>query len=389
MKGNKCFTHISKTAGFLTVVLLFLFFNSAHAEQSELDNVKEQIKLHQQNLEKQNKAAASMQKELESAEKEIAKFAAKLQANNEASSEAEKTLDKLKISAEKLEQDRQAQQKLLANQIASAYRTGQHDYLKVLLNQEDPSKIDRAISYYQYLNKARIKSLQKMQHTLTELEANQQQQANKLTQLQRLKTEHVEQQKKLAAQQSGREQAMAALNKTILSEQQQIKQLEDAEKQLVKQVTASIEKQRIQQEQKKVKKPMLDGLNKYRGKLNWPVKGSVMHQFGGHRSGQLRWKGMLISAAEGADIRALSHGQVVYSDYLKGYGMVMVIDHGHGYMSLYGHNQTLLKSVGETVRSQEVIALAGRSGGQQRSGLYFEIRYEGKPQDPRKWLSRR
>ena len=389
MKGNKCFTHISKTAGFLTVVLLFLFFNSAHAEQSELDNVKEQIKLHQQNLEKQNKAAASMQKELESAEKEIAKFAVKLQANNEASSEAEKTLDKLKISAEKLEQDRQAQQKLLANQIASAYRTGQHDYLKVLLNQEDPSKIDRAISYYQYLNKARIKSLQKMQHTLTELETNQQQQANKLSQLQRLKTEHVEQQKKLAAQQSGREQAMAALNKTILSEQQQIKQLEDAEKQLVKQVTASIEKQRIQQEQKKVKKPMLDGLNKYRGKLNWPVKGSVMHQFGGHRSGQLRWKGMLISAAEGADIRALSHGQVVYSDYLKGYGMVMVIDHGHGYMSLYGHNQTLLKSVGETVRSQEVIALAGRSGGQQRSGLYFEIRYEGKPQDPRKWLSRR
>ena len=389
MKGNKCFTHISKTAGFLTVVLLFFFFKSAHAEESELGKVKEQKKLHQQNLEKQNKAAASMQKELESAEKEIAKFAAKLQANNEASSEAEKTLDKLKISAEKLEQDRQAQQKLLANQIASAYRTGQHDYLKVLLNQEDPSKIDRAISYYQYLNKARIKSLQKMQHTLTELEANQQQQANKLTQLQRLKTEHVEQQKKLAAQQSGREQAMAALNKTILSEQQQIKQLEDAEKQLVKQVTASIEKQRIQQEQKKVKKPMLDGLNKYRGKLNWPVKGSVMHQFGGHRSGQLRWKGMLISAAEGADIRALSHGQVVYSDYLKGYGMVMVIDHGHGYMSLYGHNQTLLKSVGETVRSQEVIALAGRSGGQQRSGLYFEIRYEGKPQDPRKWLSRR
>lgn len=389
MKGNELFKQISKTAGIIAAVLLFLFFNSAHAEQSELDNVKQQIKSHQENIQKQSKAIARLQQELESAEKEIAKFAGKLQANAEATREAQKNLDKLKISAEKLEQNRLKQQKLLANQIASAYRTGQHDYLKVLLNQEDPTRIDRAISYYQYLNKARIKSLQKMQNTLAELNENQQQQTAKIEQLARLKLEHGEQQKKLTAQQAGREDAMAALNQTITSEQQQIKQLEDAEKHLSQQLAESIEQQKIEQELENIKKPVLDGLQKYKGKLSWPIKGRVLHRFGGHRSGQLRWKGMLIAAKEGAEIKALSHGQVVYSEYLKGYGMVMVIDHGKGFMSLYGHNQALLKSVGDTVRNDEVIALAGRSGGQKRSGLYFEIRYQGKPQDPRKWLSRK
>ncbi len=380
-------------SGACTAVLLFLFFVTtlapANAEKNDLDNVKQQIKAHQQSIAKQTKAVSQLQQELAAAEQEIAKFATKLQTNSQATREAQQTLDKLKLSAEKLQASRAHQQKLLANQIASAYRTGQHDYLKVLLNQQDPTKIDRAISYYQYLNKARIKTLQKMQNTLAELNENQQQQSAKIAQLQKLKQDHQQQREKLAAQQTEREQTMATLNKTILSEQQQIKQLEDAEKHLSKQLAESIEQQKIEQELKKIKKPQLDGLQQYKGKLGWPIKGRVLHQFGGHRSGQLRWKGMLIQAAEGDEIKALSHGQVVYSEYLKGYGMVMVIDHGRGFMSLYGHNQALLKAVGETVTKNEVIALAGRSGGQKRSGLYFEIRYQGKPQDPRKWLTRK
>ncbi|RJG51589.1 murein hydrolase activator EnvC family protein [Motilimonas pumila] len=370
----------SKACSVFTAALLFLWFFPAVAQQTELENVKEQIKSHQANIKKQNEAIQAIEKELEVAEKEISKFAAKLNELNQESKQATSALHQLKLSAQTLEADKQKQQKLLAKQIASAYRTGKHDYLKVLLNQEDPTQIDRAISYYQYLNDARVKSLKRMQFTMTELSKNQQAQEQKLAELDNLKQQQKQQQKQLSNQQKEREAAVTELNNTIKGEQQQLHQLAEAEKHL---------SSKIKQTRKKLKKPKLEGLGKYKGKLRWPVKGKVLHSYGSHRRGQVRWKGILISAREGNNIRSVSHGQVIYSDYLKGYGMVMVIDHGNAYMSLYGHNQTLLKAVGDTIQRGEVIALAGRSGGQKRSGLYFEIRHKGEPQDPVKWLKKR
>ena len=125
------------------------------------------------------------------------------------------------------------------------------------------------------------------------------------------------------------------------------------------------------------------------GSLRWPVQGPILISYGSPRTAELKWKGTLIGASEGTQVKAVAPGQVVYADWLDGFGMLLVIDHGRGYMSLYGHNQSLLRQVGQSVEQGEPVALVGDSGGQDRPGLYFEIRYQGEAINPTKWLARR
>ena len=124
------------------------------------------------------------------------------------------------------------------------------------------------------------------------------------------------------------------------------------------------------------------------GSLRWPVQGPILISYGSPRTAELKWKGTLIGASEGTQVKAVAPGQVVYADWLDGFGMLLVIDHGRGYMSLYGHNQSLLRQVGQSVEQGEPVALVGDSGGQERSGLYFEIRYQGEAINPTKWLAK-
>ena len=133
--------------------------------------------------------------------------------------------------------------------------------------------------------------------------------------------------------------------------------------------------------------PSYDGLSS-RHKLKWPTKGRIKSAFGSKRSGQVKWNGVTISASEGQDVNAIANGKVIYADWLRGFGMVLVVDHGKGYMSLYGHAQALLKSAGDTVRKGESIALVGRSGGQTQPGLYFEVRHKGQAVDPARYCKR-
>ena len=129
----------------------------------------------------------------------------------------------------------------------------------------------------------------------------------------------------------------------------------------------------------------LVGLSKLKRKLSWPVKGRINHSFGSSKQGYLKWKGVFLSAPIGREVKTIHNGTVLFSDWLKGYGLVTVVDHGDGYMSLYGHNQALLKSVGDRVEAGEPIALVGQSGGQANSGLYFEIRHTGIAVNPKLW----
>ena len=126
-----------------------------------------------------------------------------------------------------------------------------------------------------------------------------------------------------------------------------------------------------------------------KGKLKWPLKGRVAHSYGSPRSGELRWEGWLISAKAGAAVNAVHNGRVVFSNYLRGFGLLIILDHGDGYMTLYAHNQELLKDTGDWVQSSETVARAGDTGGLSKPALYFEIRKQGKPADPKSWLGRR
>jgi septal ring factor EnvC (AmiA/AmiB activator) len=167
------------------------------------------------------------------------------------------------------------------------------------------------------------------------------------------------------------------LSKQLLSSQQQLNKLKAEENNLTQALNklAAMIKAEID----------LTGLSKLKNRLSWPVKGKISHSFGTKKQGYLTWKGVLISAPISHQVSTIHNGTVLFSDWLKGYGLLTVVDHGNGYMSLYAHNQTLLKSVGDRVETGEPIALVGQSGGQSSSGLYFEIRHQGKALNPKIW----
>jgi septal ring factor EnvC (AmiA/AmiB activator) len=283
----------------------------------------------------------------------------------------------LKSEKDRLTQSKNRQEQLLAKQLRSAYTTGQHDYLKLLLNQDKTNKIQRTLSYYQYLNEARIKEITDFNQTIAQLLEVSTQHQTKIETLDTLKNQQVLESKSLNANKKQRSKTLNTLSKQLLSSQQLLDKLKAEENNLNQALNklAAIIKAEID----------LTGLSKLKNRLSWPVKGKLLHSFGSKKQGYLTWKGVLISAPISRQVNTIHNGTVLFSDWLKGYGLLTVIDHGSGYMSLYAHNQTLLKSIGDRVETGEPIALVGQSGGQTSSGLYFEIRHQGKALNPKLW----
>ena len=286
-------------------------------------------------------------------------------------------INKLGDRKRQLDKQKKQQETLLAKQLRTAYSSGDHDYIKLLLNQQDPGEVQRNVSYYQYLNNARIQEITQFKSTIEEIQQVELEQRQQAEQLENLQTQQAKQKQALDDGQAQREQTLAKLNKELLSSQQQLELLEQQEAELVAALAriAELSKQEVN----------LTGLSKLKRKLSWPVKGKIRRSFGSRKQGYLKWKGVLLSAPLGNTIKTIHNGTVLFSDWLKGYGLVIVVDHGDGYMSLYGHNQALLKSVGERVETGEPIALVGQSGGQSQPSLYFEIRHNGEAVNPKLW----
>ncbi len=288
-------------------------------------------------------------------------------------------IKQLNIEQQQLVKQQIQQEKLLAAQLRAAYASGDHDYLKLLLNQQNPKEIERSLMYYRYLNEARLSKIDQFKDTinaLTEVVIAQQQQA---AQQQQLQTLQQQQKTRLVNNKQQRKQTIAALNKQLLNNQQSLEQLEIEEASLAKAIAALIAKstQAID----------LNGLAKLKRKLSWPIQAGINRSFGSQKQGYLTWKGVLMNAPVGQQVKTIHHGKVLFADWLKGYGLVTIVDHGKGYMSLYGHNQALLKSVGDRVETGEPIALVGQSGGRSQSALYFEIRHNGKAVNPKLWCN--
>nr|WP_285817820.1 peptidoglycan DD-metalloendopeptidase family protein [Echinimonas agarilytica] len=170
------------------------------------------------------------------------------------------------------------------------------------------------------------------------------------------------------------QQLISSINRHLKTEQESIGLLEDSENQL----KSLLDKVAVVHSSVQLK-----GIKK--GSLKWPTQGKLRHKYNSVRQGQIRWKGVLMAGSSGDDVRSIADGKVLFADWVKGMGLVMVLDHGKGYMSLYGHAQTLLRQPGDEVRRGDTIALVGQSGGQVRPGLYFEMRHEGVPVNPSHW----
>jgi septal ring factor EnvC (AmiA/AmiB activator) len=345
----------------------------------DLEAIQQQIKTKTKQIRQQQAEAKKLETTLRKAELEIAKTATALNSTERQLANNTQQQQRLKQQQQALQKKLKLQQKALAKQLRSAFMTGNYDYAKMLLNQQDAAKFERTISYYQYLNKARKSQIDEFRVLVKELQQVNQDLGDKQLQLEQLQGTQQSQKNTLSKQQTSRKVTLSAIQTAIQSDAAKVEQLQVNEQNLLRAVQ---EAQRLAE----LKPTTLEGLLGYKGKLLIPTKGKVRRLFGDRRQGQVRWKGILIDSKAGRSVVAIHHAKVLYADWLRGFGLVTVLDHGDGYMSLYGHNQALLRQAGDTVSAGEAIALVGQSGGQSVPSLYFEIRHKGKPVNPTKWL---
>lgn len=291
-------------------------------------------------------------------------------------------LKKLKKQQQKTQRKLVSQRNILTQQIRAAYMIGRQEYLKLLLNQENSAAIGRTLTYYDYFHKARSHHIEEAVVTIEKLDHLTAQVKIKTDELKVSRKQQQVEKLKLEDDFIERSIIIKEMEKDIVRQGSRLKKLV-ADEQLLQQLLKEI---------RNIMPLMLteidkrETFSKRRGQLKWPVKGKVKRLFGQSRhAANLKWNGVLIPGTEGKDVKAISHGRIAYADWLRGYGMLAIIDHGDGYMSLYGYNQALYKETGDWVEEGEVIATVGRSGGQLKSGLYFEIRVKGQPSNPAKW----
>lgn len=421
----------------LSCLLSPAFADERAQTQQQLDATRQDIAELKKMLGKLQEEKSGVQKDLKSTETDIGNLEKQVEALQQELKKTEGELERLDTEKKKLQSARTEQQGLIASQARSAYQNnGREEYLKLLLNQQNPEKFARTLTYYDYLSKARMEQLRVFNETLRQLAnvekdiASQQaqllaQSGNLDSRRQELEAERDKRKAVLAKLNSdlkqrdqklqAREQDQAELGKVLKTiEETLARQAREAEEARQKALIAQREaEQRRQQEALAARQapaeaaaeppkkalttlgPMVSGdgasyggaFSAARGKLPWPVNGRLLARFGDARGGDARakWDGVMISASSGTQVRAVHGGRVVFADWLRGAGLLVILDHGNGYLSLYGHNQRLLKSAGDVVKAGEAISTVGDSGGQESAGLYFAIRQQGRPSDPAQW----
>ncbi|WP_147394985.1 murein hydrolase activator EnvC family protein [Alginatibacterium sediminis] len=274
----------------------------------------------------------------------------------------------------------------LSKYLRAAYIAGDAEAIKLLLKGQDLDQMERNITYYQYLGEARVSAIKLLQQNHQDLLKNKKALDSQRQKLQKLVVQQQSVQNSNKAQQEQRMLTLKEMNKALENDQLQVKKLLADEQSLQLQINQIIEEQQVQSTSTQVSEFPLVGLASLKGKLNPPTKGKVLHSYGSNSQGSNTWKGIVFDAHPGQDVLSIADGKVVFSNWMRGYGLVIAIDHGKEYMSMYGYNQSLQHNVGDFVRAGDLIAKAGNSGGQQTNSLYFQMRYKGKTENPKRWL---
>lgn len=354
------------------------------AAAAELEAVRERIEALEQAIEAARDESSTLENKLRELESDIQNGSRQLESLQEDIAAKSRRLEQL-TEQRRTHEDRLADvREALAEQMRAAYKAGRRDYLKLLLNQQDPALMGRMLSYYDYYNRARSRQIHALSDQLEQLAEVTRRIEREQAALARLEQSEQARLEELRGLRDARRQVISHLNEQIRDDRRQLADLRE-------------DQQRLEQllEDLRTRPPAkatveLPAFGELQGKLDWPVSGRILNSFGSSRrgSGDMVWQGVRIAAGQGDRIRAVSAGQVIFADWFRTLGLLLIIDHGDGYMTLYGHNQELLKSQGAWVEDGETVALAGDSGGQERSALYFEIRHDGKPVDPARWCQR-
>jgi septal ring factor EnvC (AmiA/AmiB activator) len=427
----------------LIALALICLLNPAFADderaqtQKQLDATRQDITELKKALSQVQEEKSGVQKDLRSTETEMGKLEKQVEALQKELKKSETELQRLDGEKKKLQSARVEQQRLIAIQARAAYQSGRQEYLKLLLNQQNPEKFARTLTYYDYVSQARLEQLRSFNETLRQLAEVEKdidmQQAQLLVQKsslddQKAQLDTVRQQRQVALAKlnqdykardqklQARQQDQTDLTKVLKTiEETLARQAREAEEARQKALLAQQEAEKRAREQEALAKSrgkddsdeaprrptkapgalvssagqsFGGAFEQAKGKLPWPVDGRLLARFGETRGDDERtkWDGVMISAAAGSQVHAVHGGRVVFADWLRGAGLLVILDHGNGYLSLYGHNQSLLKEAGDVVKAGEAIATVGNSGGgQDTPALYFAIRQQGRPSDPAQW----
>jgi len=349
----------------------------------ELDQLRTEIGAIAGRIERQRREREREQEALAAAEKQLGRIELALRDTRARLDGANGRARALQERVDGILGEIEDRHQALGRQLRLAYRTGLRSRLKAVLDQEDPARMTRVLALHGYLGRARMEAIEALEV--------------RRARLQRLRDEQRRLVEQLGALARQREREAAAQNRVLAERGSALEALESSIRSQADRLASMRESaRRLEELLEELSSALADippdaearSFTELRGRLPLPADAPVLAGFADARSGDIAWEGWLLAADVGDPVRAVAHGRVAYADWLRGYGMMVIIDHGDGYMTLYGQNRSLIAAVGDWVEPGDVIALAGDSGGAARPGLYFQIRRDGRPVDPAGWLSR-
>ncbi len=399
--------------------------------KQKLNDVQERLESLKKELDNSQEAHKDAADALKDSEVAISAANKKLYDINQQQQKNKKVLSKLQADSIATNESLAEQQKLLSNQLYQQYIHGQQSYIQMILQSDSPSEMARDAHYFSYIAKARAELISTMQGSLTKISKLNEKTASALKEVSELKQKQIDERRILQNKKLEKSKVVKTLAQQIASQRNEIQKLRRDEKQLsqlVERLAKIAEASRKKALAKKVAKnnaaqsaktkesaetnqnanqsnnaskqivasndtlPTNEFLGanfaSLKGKLRLPVRGEVTNRFGASREDSgISWKGLFIRASEGAEVKSVANGRVVFADWMRGFGNLIIVDHGDGYMSLYGNNQAALKQVGDTVKAGDAIASVGNSGGNETNGLYYELRRQSRPFDPMSWSS--
>jgi septal ring factor EnvC (AmiA/AmiB activator) len=395
--------------------------NQADRKQSELEALKRRLQTLQQEFRDTQAHRQEAADELRQSERAISSAGRQLRELDSERQRAQGSLAVLNQQSEATAARIRQQQAHLAQALKAAYQRGQGDALKLILNGADPNQTARDLRYLAHLSRAQHEMIASLRADQAQLAALRQQTVQKSTRLSQLQAAREAEQKKLLADKLARKRVLLKLSEQIHQQRREISSLKRDERSLTELVerlnrlmaqqaerTAARARAAQQAQRKQTAKKDAAGrprrpvagnavtpqafrsnrpFSRLKGSLRLPVAGELTNRFGTPREGGgVSWKGLFIRAAQGSAVKAIAAGQVVFADWLRGFGNLIIVDHGEGYMSLYSNNESLYKQVGERVQAGDAIAAVGNSGGQADTGLYFEMRHQSRPVNPLLWV---
>lgn len=372
----------------ILMLLLLAFANAApiaaqQVKPAQIEALKKQIGEINQWLAKAEKDRSRLQQQLAGLERSISDLTRERRNLQQQAASQQTQVAELETQQRQLTRTLNSQREQLKKLLRQAWMEGDTSALKVLLNETNPNNIARTLTYYEYLGNYSVAQVQLFQASLQELNQTRIQLQNARAGLAATEAEATQRQQKLVQARKQREQTLASLNADIGQRRNQRDEIAADQKRL------QVLLEEVRQAIVNLPAPNDDKpFAKLRKKLPWPATGTLASRFGEtYAKGKLRRSGLLLHTANNAEVRAIHYGRVVFANWLRGFGLLTIIDHGDGYMTLYGHASSLYTAPGDWVSAGEAIAQVGQTGGTEKSALYFEIRHNGKPDNPSRWLA--